>query len=106
MRNDFHRMERAHRKGVRYQGMKRRALKLLIGAVAIAAAWRLGGLAAELGEQGRRNRALSAAVSDAQNAVEALETDCAALGDEAWLTELFRRRGYVAPGDVVFFDGG
>lgn len=85
--------------------MKRGGRKLLAVLLAAAAAWNLGGLALALRQQTRQAQALGQAIAAVQEQIDARRRADGGESDEAIIRRL-RQQGYIAPGDLVFFDGG
>lgn len=85
--------------------MKRGGRKLLAVLLAAAAAWNLGGLALALRQQTRQAQALGQAIATVREQIDAQQRADGGESDEAIIRRL-RQQGYIAPGDLVFFDGG
>ena len=85
--------------------MKRGGRKLLAVLLAAAAAWNLGGLALALRQQTQQAQALEQAIATVREQIDAQQRADGGESDEAVIRRL-RQQGYIAPGDLVFFDGG
>ena len=86
--------------------MKRGGTKLLAMLLAAAIAWQLGLLAASLTAQVQEAQALDRAIAAAQADIADLNAQIRAADNPASAATLLRRLGYIAPEDLVFFDGG
>ena len=86
--------------------MKRGGKKLLVMLLAAAIAWQLGLLAESLTAQVQEAQALEQSIAAVQSDITDLEAQIDAANQPESAIALLRRLGYIAPGDLVFFDGG
>lgn len=86
--------------------MKKTALKVLIGLLALAAAWDLGRLAGCLLWETRQQAALSEEARSLSEAKKQLGDELASLQPGSAADAYLRQRGFISKGDIVFFDGG
>lgn len=86
--------------------MKNGVSRLLAGLMALAAAWSLGRLSAALARESLRKAALDQAISQGESAAAELKTQLEALTSDAAAEFALRQKGFIAKGDIVFFDGG
>lgn len=86
--------------------MKRGGTKLLILLLAAAIAWQLGLLAEGLTVQVQEAQALEQSIAAVRGDIADLNAQIDAANQPESAGALLRRLGYIAPGDLVFFDGG
>ena len=86
--------------------MKKGIIRLLVGLLALSAAWDLVQLSAALKKETQRQDALNAAAAELEEAASQLKNELSALDPEASASGLLRQRGFISKDDIVFFDGG
>ena len=86
--------------------MKYGGTKLLILLLAAAIAWQLGLLAEGLTAQVQEAQALEQSIAAVRGDIADLNAQIDAANQPESASALLRRLGYIAPGDLVFFDGG
>ena len=86
--------------------MKYGGTRLLILLLAAAIAWQLGLLAERLTAQVQEAQALEQSIAAVRGDIADLNAQIDAANQPEAAGALLRRLGYIAPGDLVFFDGG
>lgn len=86
--------------------MKKTAVKVLIGLLALATAWDLGRLAGLLLWETQQQKALSEAARSLNQAKKQLSDELQSLQPDAAAARYLRQHGFISKGDIVFFDGG